>query len=52
MHDMERQMLTENYYLSVNWWQRIIVLHRKVKGWHFSASHFHGQDLAGVWLDE
>ena len=29
-----------------------MVLHKKIKGWHFSASHFYGQDLAEVWLDE
>jgi peptide/nickel transport system substrate-binding protein len=52
IHEMERVMLTENYYLSIAWWQRIIVLHKKVKGWHFSASHFYGQDLVDVWLDE
>ena len=52
VHEMERIMLTENYYLSINWWQRIIVLHKKVKGWHFSPSHFQGQDLVEVWLDE
>ena len=52
VHEMERHMLTQNYYLSINWWQRIIVLHKKVKGWHMSASHFHGQGLVEVWLDE
>jgi peptide/nickel transport system substrate-binding protein len=52
IHEMERVMLTENYYLSIAWWQRIIVLHKKIKGWHFSASHFYGQDLVDVWLDE
>ncbi len=52
VHDMERLMLSENYYLSIAWWQRIMVLHKKIKGWHFSASHFYGQDLVEVWLDE
>jgi hypothetical protein len=28
------------------------VLNKKIKGWHMSASHFQGQDLAGVWLDQ
>ncbi len=52
VHDFERHLLTENYCLSVNWWQRIIVHHKKIKGWNFSASHFQGNDLIGVWLDE
>ena len=51
VHEMERRMLEQNYYLSINWWQRIIVHHKKVKGWHFAPSHFQGQDLANVWLD-
>ena len=52
VHDLERLMLTENYYLSINWWERIIVHHKRIKGWNFSSSHFLGQDLTGVWLDE
>jgi peptide/nickel transport system substrate-binding protein len=52
VHEFERHMLTQNYTLSVNWWQRIIVHHKKIKGWHFSPSHFQGQDLIGVWLDQ
>ena len=40
-------MLTENYCLSVNWWQRITVLRRKVKGFT-PRDHFHGEDLVGV----
>lgn len=52
VHEFERHLITQNYSLSVNWWQRIIVHHKKIKGWHFSPSHFQGQDLADVWLDE
>lgn len=52
VHDFERHLLNENYCLTVHWWQRIIVHHKKVKGWHMSASHFQGQDLIGVWLDQ
>ena len=52
VHEFERHLLTENYCLSVNWWQRIVVHHKKVKGWHFSPSHFQGQDLIEVWLDQ
>ena len=52
VHDLERLMLTENYYLSINWWERIIVHHRRVKGWHFNSSHLQGQELVEVWLDQ
>ncbi len=52
VREFERIMLTENYYLNINWWQRIIVHHKKIKGWNFSPSHFQGNDLVGVWIDE
>jgi peptide/nickel transport system substrate-binding protein len=52
VHEFERHLLTQNYSLSVSWWQRIIVHHKKIKGWHFSPSHFQGQDLVEVWLDQ
>ncbi len=52
VQDFERHLLTENYYLNINWWQRIIVHHKRIKGWNFSASHFQGNDLVGVWIDQ
>jgi peptide/nickel transport system substrate-binding protein len=32
------------------WWQRIVVMSAKVKGWEMSPSHLIGQDLEKVWL--
>ena len=52
VHEMERGTFERHYYLVINWWQRIIVHHKKIKGWHFAPSHFQGQDLANVWLDQ
>lgn len=52
VHQMERRMLEQNYYLVINWWQRIIVHHKRIKGWNFAPSHFQGQDLVNVWLDQ
>jgi peptide/nickel transport system substrate-binding protein len=52
VHEFERHLLAENYTLSINWWQRIVVHHKKIKGWYFSPSHFQGQELTEVWLDE
>jgi peptide/nickel transport system substrate-binding protein len=52
VQQFERHLLAENYYLNVNWWQRIIVHHKKIKGWNFSPSHFQGTDLVHVWLDQ
>ncbi len=52
VHEFERHLITENYYLNIHWWQRIIVHHKKIKGWNFSSSHFQGNDLVNVWLDQ
>jgi peptide/nickel transport system substrate-binding protein len=52
VHDFERLAITQAYSIPVHWWHRNIVHHKKIKGWHMSASHFQGQDLSGVWLDE
>ena len=38
--------------LPVLWWNRIVVLSRRVKGWHETPSHVIGQDLAELWLDK
>ena len=34
------------------WWQRIIVNHKKIKGWYMTPSHYLWQDLSAVWLDQ
>jgi peptide/nickel transport system substrate-binding protein len=52
IQEFETRVLTEAYSLSLHWWQRIIVNHKKIKGWNFASSHFQGNDLVNVWLDE
>ena len=52
VQELERLLLNEAYVIPINWWERIIVLNKKVKGWNMSSSHFSGQDLIGVWLDQ
>lgn len=52
IQEIETRILDQGYSLSVQWWQRIIVLNKKIKGWNFSASHFQGNDLVNVWLDQ
>ena len=51
-HAFEKRALTQSYSIMLYWWQRIIVMNKKVKGWELHASHFTGQDLANVWLDQ
>jgi peptide/nickel transport system substrate-binding protein len=52
IQEFERHALMEANTLALHWWQRIIVHHKKIKGWNFSVSHFQGQDLVNVWLDQ
>ena len=52
VREFERQALTKAYTVPLLWWNRIIVLSAKVKGWSITPSHFIGQDLANVWLDQ
>ena len=44
--------LTQAHNVPLLWWQRIIVNHKKIKGWHMTPSHYLWQDLTTVWLDE
>jgi peptide/nickel transport system substrate-binding protein len=48
----ERHALETAYNVPLLWYQRIVVNHKKVKGWHLTPSHFTGQNLVEVWLDE
>ena len=52
VHEMERYALTQAYNVPILWWQRIIVNHKKIKGWHMTPSHYLWQDLTDVWLDQ
>jgi peptide/nickel transport system substrate-binding protein len=51
-HLFEQHALTQAYNVPLLWWQRIVVHHKKIKGWRLFASHHLGQDLAEVWLDQ
>ncbi len=52
VREMERYALTQAYNVPILWWQRIIVNHKKIKGWHMTPSHYLWQDLMDVWLDQ
>ncbi len=52
VREFERHALTEAYTVPLLWWNRIIVMSSKVKGWSITPSHFIGQDLTDVWLDQ
>jgi peptide/nickel transport system substrate-binding protein len=48
----ERYALTMAYNIPSLWYQRIVANNKKVKGWDLTPSHFTGQNLVEVWLDE
>jgi len=52
LREFEKRALEQAYTIPINWWHRIIVSHKQVKGWHITPSHYVGQDLADVWLDQ
>ncbi|MDX2204225.1 MAG: ABC transporter substrate-binding protein [Hyphomicrobiaceae bacterium] len=52
VREMDKYALTQAYTVPLLWWQRIIVNHKKVKGWYMTPSHYLWQDLSTVWLDQ
>ena len=52
VHEFERYALSTAYNMPLLWYQRIVVNNKKVKGWELTPSHFTGQNLVNVWLDE
>jgi peptide/nickel transport system substrate-binding protein len=52
VQDMERYALTQAYNVPILWFHRIIANNARVKGWNFTPSHYVGQDLVEVWLDQ
>ena len=52
LREFEKRALDQAYTIPTIWWHRIIVHHRPLKGWHITPSHYVGQDLAEVWLDQ
>ena len=52
VNQLERLVLETAYNFPLLWYQRIVVNHKKVKGWELTPSHLTGQSLVDVWLDE
>jgi len=52
VHEFDRHAISQGYSVPILWWNRIIVHHKKIKGWTMSPSHFQGTNLVDVWLDE
>jgi peptide/nickel transport system substrate-binding protein len=52
LREFEKQALEQAYTVPTIWWHRIIVHQKGMKGWHITPSHYVGQDLTDVWLDQ
>ena len=52
VNQFEIHGLTQAYSAPILWWQRIVTLHKKIKGWELHPSHFTAHDYVDVWLDE
>jgi len=52
VHDFERHALAEAYTVPLLWWNRIVATSSKLRGWNITPSHFIGQDLTDVWIDQ
>ena len=52
VNELERYTLEQAYNVPLLWYQRIVVNHKKVKGWELPPSHFGGQTLTDIWLDQ
>jgi len=50
--DFERYSISQAYNIMLFWWQRIVVHNKKIKGWKLTPSHYLGNDLSEVWLDQ
>lgn len=46
----EKRLFDESYAVPILWWQRIVVMNARVRGWSMSPTHMIYQDLADVWL--
>jgi len=52
LREFEKRALDQAYTVPTIWWHRIIVHHKVLKGWNILPSHYAGQDLTDVWLDQ
>jgi peptide/nickel transport system substrate-binding protein len=43
VREMERYALVQAYNVPLLWWQRIVVNHSKIKGWHMTRATIFGR---------
>lgn len=52
VQEMDKYAITTAYSVPYLWYQRIIVMNKRIKNWDFSPSQYILQDLSEVWLDQ
>jgi peptide/nickel transport system substrate-binding protein len=50
--EFEQYSIAQAYNVMLFWWQRIVVHNQRIKGWRLTPSHYLGNDLTDVWLDQ
>jgi peptide/nickel transport system substrate-binding protein len=50
--ELQKKIIDGSYNVPLLWYNRIVVLTSPVKGWKVTPSHYVGQNLADVWLDQ
>ena len=50
VHELDKYAITTANVVPFLWFQRIVVMPKKVRGWYVTPSHYLGQDLSDVWL--
>jgi len=50
--DVQKAILAGSYSVPLLWYNRIVAHSSALKGWSITPSHFVGQNLADVWLDQ
>ncbi len=50
VRQFETRLFDQAYAVPILWWQRIVVMNSRVRGWSMSPTHMIYQDLADVWI--
>ena len=50
IRQFEARMFAQNYSVPILWWQRIVVMNKRVQNYSMSPSHMVYQNLAEIWL--
>jgi peptide/nickel transport system substrate-binding protein len=50
VRQFETRLFDQSYAVPLLWWQRIVVMNARVKGWSMAPTHMIYQDLRDVWL--